>query len=331
MKPLLALVCLFLFSPSLAFADYQHARPDSHAPIGVMGDHTHKEGEFMLSYRYGFMKMDGNRDGSSSVSTAGVLSDFMVSPLEMDMEMHMLGGMFAPSDWLTLMFMVPYLDISMDHVNRMGREFSTQTSGLGDVKLTSLWRVYENDHHHVHINSGLSLPSGEIDETDDTPAGADSHLPYAMQLGSGTFDLMPGVTYTGQCERVSWGAQGIGTVRIDRNDNDYALGDRFDSSVWFSYFASEWFSPSLRLTWSKWGNVDGQDLKLNPMMVPTADAHRRAGEQSDIGVGLNFMVREGALRSLRIATEFLFPIYRHLDGPQLETDWKLVTGVQYAF
>ncbi|MEL7333685.1 MAG: hypothetical protein AAFN12_15670 [Cyanobacteria bacterium J06560_2] len=28
------------------------SRPDSHAPIGVMGDHTHEKGEFMLSYRY---------------------------------------------------------------------------------------------------------------------------------------------------------------------------------------------------------------------------------------------------------------------------------------
>ena len=27
-------------------------RPDSHAPIGVMGDHMHKEGEYMISYRY---------------------------------------------------------------------------------------------------------------------------------------------------------------------------------------------------------------------------------------------------------------------------------------
>ncbi len=26
-----------------------------------MGDHAHKAGEWMLSYRYSFMKMDGNR------------------------------------------------------------------------------------------------------------------------------------------------------------------------------------------------------------------------------------------------------------------------------
>ena len=32
-------------------------RASSHAPIGVMGDHTHHKGEFMVSYRYMSMFM----------------------------------------------------------------------------------------------------------------------------------------------------------------------------------------------------------------------------------------------------------------------------------
>lgn len=37
--------------------------PDDHAPTGVIGNHARKAGEWMLSYRYGFMKIDGNLDG----------------------------------------------------------------------------------------------------------------------------------------------------------------------------------------------------------------------------------------------------------------------------
>ena len=37
-------------------------RPDSHAPIGIMGDHYHKTGEIMLSYRCMHMSMAGNRN-----------------------------------------------------------------------------------------------------------------------------------------------------------------------------------------------------------------------------------------------------------------------------
>ena len=34
-------------------------RADGHAPIGVMGDHLHKRGEWMLSYRFMRMNMEG--------------------------------------------------------------------------------------------------------------------------------------------------------------------------------------------------------------------------------------------------------------------------------
>ena len=39
--------------------EHSIARPDAHAPISVMGDHTHGEGEWMLSYRYMTMDMEG--------------------------------------------------------------------------------------------------------------------------------------------------------------------------------------------------------------------------------------------------------------------------------
>ena len=45
-------------------ASQSHAtRPDGHAPIGVMGDHFHKQGEWMFSYCYMHMRMEDNRDG----------------------------------------------------------------------------------------------------------------------------------------------------------------------------------------------------------------------------------------------------------------------------
>ena len=62
--PILALAALIL-SGSTALAQ---SRPDAHAPIGVMGDHTHDKGEWMLSYRYMYMNMTGNRVGTDSVS-----------------------------------------------------------------------------------------------------------------------------------------------------------------------------------------------------------------------------------------------------------------------
>ena len=41
-------------------------RAITHAPIGVMGDHMHKQGEMMISYRMMNMEMSGNIQGTPS-------------------------------------------------------------------------------------------------------------------------------------------------------------------------------------------------------------------------------------------------------------------------
>ena len=56
-----------------AWAEHVHERPDTHAPIGVMGDHVMDEGEMMLSYRYMKMEMEGNRTGTDSKSKTGII------------------------------------------------------------------------------------------------------------------------------------------------------------------------------------------------------------------------------------------------------------------
>ena len=185
--------------------------------------------------------------------------------------------------------------------------------------------------HRVILNSALSIPFGDIDERDDTPAAAQAQLPYPMQLGSGTVDFKPGLTYLGQSENWSWGAQGIGTFRIGRNSNDYSLGDRFESTAWLALEISKNLSASFRSAWSVWNNIDGADPLLNPNVVPTADPLLRGGRRVDLGAGLNFLFTDGPLKAFRLAGEFLFPVYENLDGPQLETEWNATFGIQKSF
>ena len=44
----------------------------------------------------------------------------MVSPVEMSMEMHMFGLMYAPSDSVTLMLMGNYIEKDMSHATMPG-------------------------------------------------------------------------------------------------------------------------------------------------------------------------------------------------------------------
>ncbi len=305
--------------------------PDSHAPIGVMGDHLHKQGEVMFSYRYMYMDMDGNRDGHDSVSIKRVLREFPVAPFVMQMHMHMIGMMYGLTDDITLATMIPFVLKSMDHKTRMGGRFKTRAEGLGDIKTSALIRLWKNEVHDIHLNAGVSLPSGEIDETDNTPAGRRTKLPYPMQLGSGTVDLLPGITYSGRVNDWSWGLQGLANIRLGRNDNDYSLGNEWTVTSWLTRKICRYLSASGRLEFKNWENVDGADPDLKPALIPTADPDLRGGKRLDALIGLNYIVPEGRLAGNRVAVEFGAPLFQSLQGPQLGVDWFFTVGWQLAF
>lgn len=312
-------------------------RPDSHAPIGVMGDHTHSKGEVMLSYRYMRMGMSGNLDGRNNLTPEEVLADFQVTPLRMTTEMHMFGAMYAPTDELTLMVMAPYVIKSMDHLTRMGTNFTTNSEGFGDIRLSGLYKILDRSNQRVHFNAGISFPTGSISERDTTPAGPDQVLPYPMQIGSGTVDLMPGITYLGQAGNWSWGGQGMGTIRLGRNSQDYRLGNQLSLTAWGARQWSKSISTSLRLKGRILGNNTGEDPRLapgnllDPPLIPTIDPELRGGSRLDLLVGFNFLARKGFLKGHRFALEAGLPIFQSLSGPQLENDFTITVGWQKAF
>ena len=111
---------LLLGAALLAVAAPAHAHEDGtkgphasdHAPIGVMADHRHGKGEVMVSYRFMTMDMDGNRDGTTRLTPDQIVTTvpnrffgnpmmpptLRVVPLQMTMNMHMVGAMYGLSD-----------------------------------------------------------------------------------------------------------------------------------------------------------------------------------------------------------------------------------------
>ncbi|MBW2244028.1 MAG: transporter [Deltaproteobacteria bacterium] len=325
-----ALISLAL--PQATFAAHSHAHHDAtvDAPIGVMGDHLHPQGGVMLSYRYMRMSMNGNRDGTSRQSENSVHRSFPIAPLEMDMEAHMFSVMWAPHEDVTLAAMLPFKRLDMKHRTRGGRSFTTRSHGIGDTKFTALVRLFDRGEHHLHLNLGVSAPTGSISAKDDTPMGR-SRLPYPMQLGSGTWDLLPGATYTGAWEKITWGSQILGTLRTGINRKGYRLGHRFGTTGWLGLALAPWVSTSVRLAYQDWRGIRGDDDDLNRNQVPTADPDLRAGRRLDLWIGLDLKATNGALRGHRLALEVGRPVYQKLDGPQLETDWMITVGWQKIF
>ena len=308
-------------------------RPDGHAPIPVMGDHMHGKGEWMFSYRYMYMNMEDLKQGSDNATFEDALAQTMVTPTEMPMNMHMLGGMFAPSDNLTLMVMVNYLSMEMDHITRMGGTFTTEASGFGDVQLSGLFRFFNKKRQTMHGQVGISLPTGSITESDVTPASAPNEveLPYPMQVGSGTFDSNLAITYLGQADNISWGGQVRAIFRFGENDREFRYGNRQSVNGWFAYKATDWLSFSTRLEALNVGEIEGEDPNLNPLMVITADTANSGGSFLNAGLGFNIYVPKGALKNLRVGVEFASPLYQDVNGIQLKTQETFTLGTQYSF
>jgi hypothetical protein len=317
-RTLVLTVGLALLTVGAIQAQWTSSRPDGHAPIGVMVDHAHEKGEIMLSYRYMYMDMVGNRDGTDRLSIAEILDangqyGFMITPTRMPMQMHMLGVMYAPIDEVTLIASLPVVDLFMDHVTRAGGEFTTNSINVGDLRVGGMIPLAQFGDQSVHVTALVSLPVGAIDETDVTPASSPSFvlLPYPMQTGSGTFDLRPSLTYLGQTEWWSWGGQASAVIRTGTNDNDYSLGNRYSGTFWAARRFSRWVSASARIEGTTWDDIEGADPRLpgpGALVVPTARPDLRGGSRVDVGVGVNVYIRKASpsrawCRSIRTWTD----------------------------
>ena len=333
-----------LFSPIVALAgtepiqccnthfghtDHNHHNHENHVtPIGVMGGHLHEQGDFMLSYRYMFMNMQPNFNGTDEVSISDVLADYMVSPVDMQMEMHMIGIMYGLTDSITLLGMTNLVSLEMLHETRMGNRFTTSSEGLGDTTIGALFNIYERGSHRIHGGLSVVLPTAETNEEDFIPAvGRNATLPYPMQLGSGSWGLRPSLTYTGHADAFSWGAQVSGNINLDENSNGYTLGDSLNTNVWGMYRIANPLYTSLRLQSSSWTNIEGQHDSLLPLSIPTADPNLRGGNIIDAFWGINYK----PAHSVTLSAEIGKTIWQDLDGPQLGTDWNLTVGLQATF
>ena len=310
-------------------AEHSHHK---NIPLGIMGGHIHKKGEWMVSYRFSSMHMDGNRQKDKRLTDRQVLrsggGDFMVTPTNMDMRMHMTSLMYGFTDNLTFMVMVPYTEKEMDHLTATSVTFRTQSSGIGDVKLMGVYSFNKNNSKEkLLLNFGLGLPTGSIKEKDITPMGL-ATLPYPMQLGSGTVDPIVGLTYTKENRFFDWGLQSKNIFRVTDNSEEYRLGNSYTFTSWLKYKLNDKNHISLKLNTMHWRNIKGRDSNLptNPNFIPTARTDLRGGTRIDLSLGYQWFYKQHIL-----SVELSLPTYQYLEGPQLEVDYGVALSWQRHF
>ncbi len=332
---------------------WSSAGPAGHAPLGVMGDHTHGAGEWMLAYSYSRHVQNQLREGASRVSVDEVYEDFPMVPLDMTMGMHMGHVMYAPTDRVTLMAMAMWMQHRMD--TRMADSFHGDhddhsdhddhdghghgphhvhphsVSGLSDAEFSSLVTLWDRNRRRVHLNLGVGIPVGSITASEPAMHGeGEERLSYPMQLGSGSWEARPGITLLQQTRWLSLGAQATGVFRLNESGAGYRRGPALSATGWAQLRGNAWVAPGVRLAHTRRSNISGADPALDPALSPENDPNRQGGARLRAYASLNFQVPRGPLAGHRLAVEWGRPVWESLDGPQLGGGFHVALGWEYA-
>jgi hypothetical protein len=324
---------------------YDCCRPDGQAPLGVMTDHVHGKGQWMVSYSYMNTMLSGNRSGQYNMSDDNVFQNYYAAPQKMTMQMHMLMVMYGISENLSVMVMGNYnintMSMNMDPtmmmhmggISAMPMTMSTATSGLGDTKVTALYRLADKQNARVILGLGLSLPTGSIEQKSISVVGDTVKSSYMMQTGTGSVGLIPSVSYIAQSNSISWGLSANACIQTGANSEGYQWGNQFTGTGWVAYKLFNFVSASVRLEAGSTGSISGfdRDIAVFSANDPTANTANYGGTHATAFAGLNFYVPGGRCKNFRIAFEYGMPFYQDLNGTQMPLTSSLNGGIRYNF
>ncbi|WP_419194545.1 transporter [Novipirellula herctigrandis] len=310
-----------------------------------MGDHLHEPGKWMVEYKYMNMFMEDNRIGENTISdssalgtstpvgppgpgitTDGITTNRAATPTQMTMEMHMAHVMYGATDDITLYTMAMLPNISMDHTRADFTDFTTSNSGFGDMAFGALLRLYSDDCQDWILNLGCSVPTGDIFETTSIPTGSPTAFPYPMRLGSGTFNMRPGITFKRYYDWYSWGMQFQTDLPIGHNYRGYRVGEEYRFNSWNSILLTDNLSVSMRGEHLWRTAFDGKDPEANGTMISTNVEQFRGGYWYSLGFGAQYL-----WGSHYFNAEIVPTIAQEVDGVQLETDYAIIASWSRTF
>jgi hypothetical protein len=282
-------------------------------------------------YRQKRVRFEGYMDGTDELSNADVLQQYPVLPTVIDQEAHIYGVNYRHSNRFDLTFSVPYILQSTEHIRRLGAPFTLDSEGFGDISLTANYSAIKYGATAVILSGGITAPTGTIDAKGDTPRGKNTQLPYAMQIGSGTWDLHPGITYGTAKGLWSFGTTLDGVIRLGENDRGYSLGDSAALTLWMDRELTSRFKVGAHVRGETWGGIDGQDADVNPNIAPVADPDTYGGSKIDVGASFRVHWKEDVYENCFLEVGGALPVWQDLNGPQPKEAWEFTVGLSIGF
>lgn len=330
-KSLFNLAFIFaLLSANANAAKSSVQRGDYLAPIGVMRDHTHKKGEFMASYRFSQTYLNELRDADDEVLDQNSL--YNSNPDHMILQRHVYGLMYGLTDNITISATGSYSAREIQiKAGDNDSVVNMEVADIGDTNVNVLYKILSNDKVNFQLNLGLGLPTGENSEYDSYIDN--QRMKYIMQSGSGSYEFLPGLSYTNYQDDFSFGAQINANFRLNSNDNGYKFGDEYSFTSWIAKEMAKGFVLSARAEYNIVEGIDGQDPQFVDLINFSPVYNPNLGDGSMLyGFGgASYKFDSGYFKGQRIAVEFGAPLYQKIDGPMLQDRYKFIIGWQRHF
>ena len=262
-------------------------------------------------------------------------SNYPVVPTEIIQRVHALSLTYRHDEHWSATFLLPYIEQSTDHISIVPgySDFTIDSDGIGDIGILPAYSFVSDAGTRWQGSLGMTLPTGSIEKEGDTPRGpGEQQLPYTMQIGSGTYDVVAALSAEQRLARVSVGGRLNAKVRLGDSDRSYTLGDVYTGTAWVGYEGWRTVKPSLAMTYWRRGRISGEDLDLSfpgapfPYPAPVVDPDRFGGEQVELAARLQVPLQG---TGVTLEAEYRVPLWRDLNGPQSGMDYSYRLGLQY--
>lgn len=302
-------------------------RPDGVSPAGVFADRVLGDGALEVTAIYSKMDHMGVRFGSEFITTDETLGLFTVAPLTLSTEVLEVRVGLGLGEGASLLARGGFVSKRREQVTD-DNFFVLESQNLADTEVHVLYEVFSEGAVRAHLQGGVLVPTGSVDEEGDVPGIRSGVLPYDMQTGVGTFGVLPGFTIQMQNEVGTVGAQVVGRVHFGENDRGWTPGNAVEANGWAAYRFNDYFSASARVRALGWGAIRNGDEALDPFRDPGELGSSFGGSRVDLPIGLNVHVPSGALVGHRIRAEWVSNVHESLDGPWLAADNGFVLAWQ---
>jgi hypothetical protein len=324
--------------------------PLIHPAAGLMNEHMHDGGEFLIGLRFERFRYAGpNEAGDDEIADPAIVAaGYSSRASAMTMDMLMLDLMFAPNDDITLMVMPHYMWHRMEmvgidpaagsggghgghhggHAIPFGETHEHSTDGFGDTLVSASYRLARSAGFGAHATLGLWVPTGSAKQKN--PDGTFVH--YGMQPGGGTWDIEPSLTLTGRSGLIGWGGQAAYRWKTDAtNTSGFAFGDKARATGWVSYLLGSDVVATTRLEYVHEGKVQGHYDGSHNHSAPPDRQENYGGDTVSAGLGLNWLLPVGGDQRPQLSAEISVPFYQNLNGIQAPLGWRVSMGLSQAF